>query len=88
MIASPASIGQDVPGAATSTPGLTVSAVLLIGLLSGQSVTLGLSAANMVPLAMTLVLNGATFSGARTSMPAGAVHLSLFATFPILVFRP
>ncbi|MBY8825235.1 calcium:proton antiporter [Sphingomonas colocasiae] len=75
-------------GAATSTLGLTVPAVLLIGLLSGQPVILGLSAANMVLLAMTLVLNGVTFSGARTSMLEGAVHLSLFATFLILVFSP
>jgi len=75
-------------GAAASTLGLTVPAVLLIGLLSGQPVILGLSAANMVLLSMTLVLNGVTFSGARTTMLEGAVHLSLFAVFLILVFSP
>ncbi|CAN5186956.1 calcium:proton antiporter [soil metagenome] len=75
-------------GAATSTLGLTVPAVLLIGLLSGRPVILGLSAANMVLLSVTLVLNGLTFSGARTTMLEGAVHLSLFAVFLILVFSP
>jgi Ca2+:H+ antiporter len=75
-------------GAAASTLGLTVPAVLLIGLLSGQPVILGLSAANMVLLSMTLVLNGVTFSGTRTTMLEGAVHLSLFAVFLILVFSP
>ncbi|KQM65120.1 calcium:proton antiporter [Sphingomonas sp. Leaf17] len=75
-------------GAATSTLGLTVPAVLLIGLLTGQAVVLGLSAANMVLLAMTLVLNALTFSGNRTTMLEGAVHLSLFAVFLVLVFSP
>ncbi|MET0249224.1 MAG: calcium:proton antiporter [Sphingobium sp.] len=75
-------------GAATSTLGLTVPAVLLIGLFTGQPVVLGLSAANMALLAMTLVLNGITFSGSRTTMFEGAVHLSLFAVFLILVFMP
>lgn len=75
-------------GAATSTLGLTVPAVLLIGLISGQPVILGLSSANMVLLSVTLVLNGITFSGSRTTMLEGAVHLSLFAVFLILVFSP
>ena len=75
-------------GAATSTLGLTVPAVLLIGLLTDQPVVLGLSAANMVLLAMTLMLNSLTFSGNRTTMLEGAVHLSLFAVFLVLVFSP
>jgi len=73
-------------GAAASTLGLTVPAVLVIGLISDQNVVLGLSSANMVLLSATLVLNGITFSGARTTMLEGAVHLSLFAVFLILVF--
>lgn len=75
-------------GAATSTLGLTVPAVLLIGMLTGQPVILGLSAANMVLLAVTLVLNTLTFSGNRTTMLEGAVHLSMFAVFLVLVFSP
>lgn len=75
-------------GAATSTLGLTVPAVLLIGLISGQPVILGLSAANTILLATTLVLNGITFSGGRTTMLEGAVHLSLFSVFLVLVFSP
>lgn len=75
-------------GAATSTLGLTVPAVLLIGLATGQSVVLGLSPANMVLLAITLALNMLTFSGSRTTMLEGAVHLSLFAVFMVLVFSP
>jgi Ca2+:H+ antiporter len=75
-------------GAATSTLGLTVPAVLLIGLATGQSVVLGLSPASMVLLAITLALNMLTFSGPRTTMLEGAVHLSLFAVFLVLVFSP
>lgn len=75
-------------GAATSTLGLTVPAVLLVGLLTHQPVVLGLSAANMVLLAVTLVLNTLTFSGTRTTMLEGATHLSLFFVFLVLVFSP
>lgn len=75
-------------GAATSTLGLTVPAVLLIGLLTHQPVVLGLSSANMVLLAVTLVLNILTFSGTRTTMLEGATHLSLFFVFLVLVFSP
>ena len=75
-------------GAAASTLGLTVPAVLSIGLITGHPVILGLSPANMVVLSATLVLNGITFSGTRTTMLEGAVHLSMFAVFLILVFTP
>lgn len=75
-------------GAAASTLGLTVPAVLLIGVLTDQTVVLGLSSANMVLLAVTLILNTLTFSGSRTTMLEGAVHLSLFFVFLILVFSP
>lgn len=75
-------------GAAASTVGLTVPAVLIIGLITGEPVILGLSAANMILLSMTLVLNILTFSGTRTTMLEGAVHLSLFFVFLVLVFSP
>jgi Ca2+:H+ antiporter len=75
-------------GAATSTLGLSVPAVLLIGLLTNQPVVLGLSPANMILLAVTLILNTLTFSGTRTTMLEGATHLSLFFVFLVLVFSP
>lgn len=75
-------------GAATSTLGLTVPAVLAIGLATGQQVVLGVSPANMVLLSVTLVLNTLTFSGTRTTMLEGAVHISLFLVFLVLVFSP
>jgi len=75
-------------GAAASTLGLTIPAVLAIGLMTGQEVVLGLSATNMVLLAMTLVLSTVTFTGTRTTMLEGAVHLSVFFVFLVLVFSP
>jgi Ca2+:H+ antiporter len=75
-------------GAAASTLGLTVPAVLLLGVLTDQPVILGLSSANMVLLAVTLVLNTLTFSGTRTTMLEGAVHLTMFLVFLVLVFNP
>jgi Ca2+:H+ antiporter len=75
-------------GGAASTVGLTVPAVLAIGLFTGKPVVLGLPPASMVLLASTLVLSGLTFSGWRTTMLEGAVHLSMFAVFLVLVFSP
>ncbi len=75
-------------GAAASTLGLTVPAVLLIGLLTGQTVVLGVSPANTVLLAVTLMLSTLTFSGGRTTMLEGAVHLTMFLVFVVLVFSP
>ncbi|SDD77377.1 calcium:proton antiporter [Belnapia rosea] len=75
-------------GAATSTLGLTVPAVLVIGLLTGQRVVLGLEPANMVLLTTTLILAALTFSRPRTTTLEGAVHLTLFAVFLVLIFSP
>ena len=75
-------------GAAASTLGLTVPAVLAIGLFTGQEVVLGLSGANMIILAMTLLLSTLTFTGTRTTMLEGAVHLSVFFVFLVLVLSP
>lgn len=75
-------------GAATSTLGLTVPAVLVIGLVTGKPVVLGVAPADMVLLAVTLLLGTLTFSGVRTTMLEGAVHLLLFFVFLVLVFSP
>jgi Ca2+:H+ antiporter len=75
-------------GAATSTVGLTVPAILGIGLLTGQSVTLGLEPIEMVLLLITLVLSMQTFSAKRTTLLEGAVHLVMFFVYLVLVFNP
>ncbi|KMO34929.1 calcium:proton antiporter [Methylobacterium variabile] len=75
-------------GAVTSTVGLTVPAVLAIGLLSGQRVVLGLPPAEMAVLAMTLLLSVITFSRQGTTVLEGAVHLVVFLAYLTLIFSP
>ena len=75
-------------GAATSTVGLTVPAILAIGLLTGQTVVLGLKPAEMALLTVTLILSTLTFSSRRTTMLEGAVHLIVFFVYVVLIFSP
>ena len=75
-------------GAVTSTLGLTVPAVLAISLYTGKPVLLGLPSSGIVLLVSTLILSSITFSNSRTTMLEGAVHLSLFVVFLVLVFSP
>ncbi len=75
-------------GSALSTIGLTVPAVLAIGLLTGQTVVLGLDGASMVLLLLTLLLSSFTFGGVRTNLLQGAVHLVIFLAYLMLVFKP
>jgi Ca2+:H+ antiporter len=73
-------------GALVSTVGLTIPAVLLIGMLTDQTVVLAESPANLVLLAVTLLLSVATFAGRRTTALHGAAHLMVFAVYAIAVF--
>ncbi|AWN39676.1 calcium:proton antiporter [Methylobacterium durans] len=75
-------------GAATSTIGLTVPAILAVGLLTGQTVVLGLKPTEMTLLTITLILSTLTFSGLRTTVLEGAVHLIVFFVYLVLIFSP
>lgn len=75
-------------GSALSTIGLTVPAVLAIGLFTGQTVVLGLEGAPMILLVLTLLLSSFTFGGVRTNLLQGAVHLVIFLAYLVLVFNP
>ncbi|KAB1073955.1 calcium:proton antiporter [Methylobacterium planeticum] len=75
-------------GAATSTVGLTVPAILAVGLITGQTVVLGLKPTEMALLTVTLILSTLTFSGLRTTVLEGAVHLILFFVYVVLIFSP
>jgi Ca2+:H+ antiporter len=67
---------------------LTVPVVLMIGLSTFQSVTLGLDYENILMLALTMMVSMLTFGGARTNVLHGAVHLLLFFTYFVLIFKP
>lgn len=73
-------------GSALATIGMTVPAILLIGLATGNKVTLGLDAVDSILLMTTLLVSLVTFSSGRTSITHGIVHLVLFATYIVMVF--
>ena len=75
-------------GACLSTLGLTLPAVLTIGLITGEQVILGLDPTGMVLVILTLLLSIVTFSGPRTTVLEGAVHLLVFFVYIVLVFSP
>lgn len=75
-------------GAFVSTVGLTVPAVLVIGLLTGKQVLFGLSSTETLLFTLTLLLSLITFLGKKTSPILGIIHLVLFAMFMLLVFSP
>ena len=74
-------------GALVSTVGLTIPAVLLIGMLTGQDVVLAESPANLLMLAVTLLLSVVTFSAKRVTAMHGAAHLATFAIYVLILFN-
>ncbi len=74
-------------GSVLATIGLTIPAVLTIGLLTGKTVVLGLNPADGIMLILSLVLSMITFSHERTNILLGAVHLLLFLAYLMLIFE-
>jgi len=73
-------------GALVSTVGLTIPAVLVIGLLTGQQVVLAETPVNLVLLGATLLLTLVSFSGRRVNAVHGAAHLLVFVLYGMSVF--
>ena len=74
-------------GSALATIALTIPAVLTVGLITGQTIYLGLDAPNMVMLSLTLVVSILTFSTPRTNVLLGAIHLLMFLVYLMLMFE-
>jgi len=75
-------------GSVLATIGLTVPAVLALGVLKGIPTILGIDHQQMVLLAVTLIVSILTFGSERTNMLQGAVHLVMFVVFGLLLFQP
>ena len=75
-------------GSALATIGLTIPAVLVIGLVTGCNVHLGLDEVQTVLLILTLFVSALTFGGVRTNVLQGTVHLLLFVVYVALIFSP
>lgn len=73
-------------GAAVSTIGLTVPAVLVVSWVTGHTLELGLEYADIILLVLTLFVSLLTFSTRTTSYLQGAVHLTLFAAYVMMIF--
>ncbi|HEY2419142.1 MAG TPA: hypothetical protein VGH84_14555 [Steroidobacteraceae bacterium] len=74
-------------GSVLATIGLTIPAVLVLGVIKGTPTILGLGPEQMVLLALTLVVSTLTFGGDRTNMLQGAVHIVMFLVFGLLLFH-
>ncbi|HJW37008.1 MAG TPA: hypothetical protein VJ420_00135 [Candidatus Udaeobacter sp.] len=75
-------------GSVLATIGLTIPAVLTIGLLTKRSVALGVEGGNLPLLLLTLAVSVVTFASRKTNVLQGCVHLLLFALFVLLIFAP
>ena len=75
-------------GSVLATIGLTIPAILTIGLITKRSVALGVEGGNLPLLVLTLAVSLVTFASGRTNVLQGCIHLLLFAVFLLLIFFP
>ncbi len=75
-------------GSVLSTIGLTIPAVLLLGLYTGKPVELGLEPTEIAILVAMLFVSGLNFSRGRIGFTQGMVHLTLFLGWIAMIFDP
>jgi Ca2+:H+ antiporter len=75
-------------GSVLATIGLTIPAVLMIGLFTKRPVALGVQGGNLPLLLLTLAVSVVTFTSRKTNVLQGCIHLLLFAVFMLLIFVP
>jgi Ca2+:H+ antiporter len=75
-------------GSVLATIGLTIPAVLIVGMITDRAVTLGVEGANLPLLVLTLGVSVVTFGSGKTNILQGCIHLLLFAVFLLLIFAP
>jgi Ca2+:H+ antiporter len=75
-------------GSVLASIGLTIPAVLTIGLITKRPVALGIEGGNVPLLVLTLAVSVVTFASGKTNVLQGCIHLLLFAVFLLLIFCP
>ena len=75
-------------GSAMASIGLTIPTVAVVSIWMGQSLTLGLSPADMTLLILTLFISTVTLATGRTTILQGAVHLVILGVFLLLSAMP
>ena len=73
-------------GSALSTIGLTIPAVLVIGMITGNRVELGLEGPEIRLLFLTLLVSIVNVNSERTNVLQGIVHPILFFTYILVIF--
>jgi Ca2+:H+ antiporter len=74
-------------GSVLSTIGLTIPAMIVVSYLTHHAIYLGLEHTDMVMLMLTLAVSVVTFASGRTNVIQGAVHLTLFAIYLLLIVQ-
>jgi Ca2+:H+ antiporter len=75
-------------GSVLASIGLTIPAVLIIGMVTNRPVTLGIEGGNLPLLVLTLAVSVVSFGSGKTNVLQGCIHLLLFAVFLLLIFCP
>jgi Ca2+:H+ antiporter len=75
-------------GSACATIGLTIPAVAMASLITGRSLTLGLSEGDTVLLILALMISIVSFGTGRTTLLTGFTHLVVFLAYVLLIFAP
>jgi Ca2+:H+ antiporter len=75
-------------GSCAPANGIILPIILVIGIATGKTIIMGLVPAEVIMLALTLVLAALTFSGQRTTVLEGAAHLAVFVMYIVLMFSP
>ena len=75
-------------GSVLASIGLTIPAVLTIGMVTHRPMTLGIEGGNLPLLILTLAASIVTFGSGKTSILQGCIHLLLFGVFLLLIFCP
>ncbi len=75
-------------GSAIASIGLTIPTVAAASIVLGQPLTLGISGADTVLLALTMFISAVSLATGRTTVLQGAVHLVIFGVFLFLAAVP
>nr|MCU0944989.1 hypothetical protein [Rubritepida sp.] len=75
-------------GSVLACVGLTIPAVAVVALVTGESLHLGIEPAMLVLLVTTFLLLAVTSGAGRTTVLEGVVHLAVFAAFIAFSFLP
>jgi Ca2+:H+ antiporter len=73
-------------GSALATIGMTVPAILIIGIVTGNKIILGLGPVESVLFVTTALVSVVTFTSSRTNIIHGVVHLILFLAYLVMLF--